>query len=165
MPLFWWMHLWPPQPGPGAGAPWTRPKLPIDILGALVLSECYISHYAPGVFGHCSTCRLFNCHNTRSIAEYMLNYARQTLKRVPSFQELLQGKMGSNKEEMSVHRLSTCHPARLGLTIAQQRRRTRHRCWTYRSGSSKAPSPDCMLEETTLVVGQLLMSFRMVPHG
>ncbi|KAJ4375811.1 hypothetical protein N0V83_001088 [Neocucurbitaria cava] len=32
----------------------------------------------------------------------MLNYARQTLKRVPSFQELLQGKMGSTKEEISV---------------------------------------------------------------
>jgi hypothetical protein len=30
----------------------------------------------------------------------MLNYARQTLKRVPSFQELLQGTMGSTKEEM-----------------------------------------------------------------
>jgi hypothetical protein len=34
----------------------------------------------------------------------MLNLARQTLKRVPSFQELLQGKMGSAKEEMYVHR-------------------------------------------------------------
>lgn len=77
----------------------------IDILGTLVLSESYISHYAPGAFGHCSTCRLFNCHNTRSIAEYMLNYARQTLKRVPSFQEILQGKMGSAQEEMYVHRL------------------------------------------------------------
>ncbi|KAL1799172.1 hypothetical protein ACET3X_003209 [Alternaria dauci] len=32
----------------------------------------------------------------------MLNYARQTLKRVPSFQEILQGKMGSAKEEISV---------------------------------------------------------------
>jgi len=32
----------------------------------------------------------------------MLNYARQTLKRVPSFQELLQGTMGSAKEEISV---------------------------------------------------------------
>jgi len=32
----------------------------------------------------------------------MLNLARQTLKRVPSFQELLQGKMGSAKEEISV---------------------------------------------------------------
>ena len=31
---------------------------------------------------------------------YMLNYARQTLKRVPSFQELLYGTMGSAKEEM-----------------------------------------------------------------
>lgn len=30
----------------------------------------------------------------------MLNYARQTLKRVPSFQELLYGTMGSAKEEM-----------------------------------------------------------------
>lgn len=30
----------------------------------------------------------------------MLNYARQTLKRVPSFQELLQGAMGSSKPEM-----------------------------------------------------------------
>jgi len=37
----------------------------------------------------------------------MLNYARQTLKRVPSFQEILQGKMGSAKEEMYVHRLPT----------------------------------------------------------
>lgn len=35
----------------------------------------------------------------------MLNYARQTLKRVPSFQELLQSTMGSAKEEMYVHRL------------------------------------------------------------
>jgi hypothetical protein len=34
----------------------------------------------------------------------MLNLARQTLKRVPSFQELLQGKMGSAKEEMYLHR-------------------------------------------------------------
>ncbi|KAH8726443.1 UDP-galactopyranose mutase-like protein [Phaeosphaeriaceae sp. PMI808] len=32
----------------------------------------------------------------------MLNLARQTLKRVPSFQELLQGTMGSTKEEISV---------------------------------------------------------------
>ncbi|KAF2795336.1 UDP-galactopyranose mutase-like protein [Melanomma pulvis-pyrius CBS 109.77] len=32
----------------------------------------------------------------------MLSYARQTLKRVPSFQELLQGTMGSAKEEISV---------------------------------------------------------------
>ncbi|KAF2746905.1 hypothetical protein M011DRAFT_468189 [Sporormia fimetaria CBS 119925] len=32
----------------------------------------------------------------------MLNYARQTLKRVPSFQELLQGKMGSAVEEINV---------------------------------------------------------------
>ncbi|KAH7356314.1 UDP-galactopyranose mutase-like protein [Pyrenochaeta sp. MPI-SDFR-AT-0127] len=32
----------------------------------------------------------------------MLHLARQTLKRVPSFQELLQGKMGSAKEEISV---------------------------------------------------------------
>ena len=30
----------------------------------------------------------------------MLHYARQTLKRVPSFQELLQGTMGSASEEM-----------------------------------------------------------------
>lgn len=37
-----------------------------------------------------------------SRTEYMLNYARQTLKRVPSFQEILQGKMGSAKEEISV---------------------------------------------------------------
>jgi len=35
----------------------------------------------------------------------MLNLARQTLKRVPSFQELLQGTMGSAKEEMYTHRL------------------------------------------------------------
>jgi len=35
---------------------------------------------------------------------YMLNLARQTLKRVPSFQEILQGTMGSAKEEMYVHR-------------------------------------------------------------
>ena len=41
----------------------------------------------------------------------MLNYARQTLKRVPSFQEILQGKMGSAKEEMYVHRLPTLHPS------------------------------------------------------
>lgn len=116
MPLFWQMHLLPPQLGPSVGAPWSRPssKLPINIiLGALVLSESYILHYAPGVFGHCSTCRLLNCHNTCSIAEYMLNYARQTLKRVPSFQEILQGKMGSNKEEMYVHRLPACHPTRV----------------------------------------------------
>jgi NADH dehydrogenase FAD-containing subunit len=33
----------------------------------------------------------------------MLTYARQTLKRVPSFQELLHGAMGSAKEEMYVH--------------------------------------------------------------
>ncbi|KAF2029926.1 UDP-galactopyranose mutase-like protein [Setomelanomma holmii] len=32
----------------------------------------------------------------------MLNLARQTLKRVPSFQDFLQGKMGSAKEEISV---------------------------------------------------------------
>ncbi|KAH9880974.1 hypothetical protein J1614_001467 [Plenodomus biglobosus] len=32
----------------------------------------------------------------------MLNLARQTLKRVPSFQELLQGKMGSAKQEIDV---------------------------------------------------------------
>ncbi|KAL6150669.1 hypothetical protein ACJQWK_00154 [Exserohilum turcicum] len=32
----------------------------------------------------------------------MLNFARQTLKRVPSFQEILQGTMGSAKEEISV---------------------------------------------------------------
>ncbi|KAI0572608.1 UDP-galactopyranose mutase [Pyrenophora tritici-repentis] len=32
----------------------------------------------------------------------MLNFARQTLKKVPSFQELLQGTMGSAKEEISV---------------------------------------------------------------
>lgn len=32
----------------------------------------------------------------------MLNLARQTLKRVPSFQELLQGKMGSAQEEINV---------------------------------------------------------------
>jgi protoporphyrinogen oxidase len=32
----------------------------------------------------------------------MLNLARQTLKRVPSFQEILQGTMGSAKEEISV---------------------------------------------------------------
>ncbi|KAF2850307.1 UDP-galactopyranose mutase-like protein [Plenodomus tracheiphilus IPT5] len=32
----------------------------------------------------------------------MLNLARQTLKRVPSFQELLQGKMGSAKQEINV---------------------------------------------------------------
>ncbi|KAF2877912.1 UDP-galactopyranose mutase-like protein [Massariosphaeria phaeospora] len=32
----------------------------------------------------------------------MLSYARQTLKRVPSFQELLQGTMASAKEEISV---------------------------------------------------------------
>lgn len=43
----------------------------------------------------------------------MLNYARQTLKRVPSFQEILQGKMGSNKEEMYVHRLPAGHPTKL----------------------------------------------------
>jgi hypothetical protein len=30
----------------------------------------------------------------------MLTYARQTLKRVSSFQELLHGAMGSAKEEM-----------------------------------------------------------------
>merc|ERR1712137_130666 len=39
---------------------------------------------------------------SRAASSYMLNYARQTLKRVPSFQELLQGTMGSAKEEISV---------------------------------------------------------------
>jgi hypothetical protein len=40
----------------------------------------------------------------------MLNYARQTLKRVPSFQELLQGTMGSAKEEMYAHRPAISSP-------------------------------------------------------
>lgn len=43
---------------------------------------------------------------------YMLNLARQTLKRVPSFQEILQGTMGSAKEEMYLHRFCSSCPQR-----------------------------------------------------
>ena len=39
----------------------------------------------------------------------MLNLARQTLKRVPSFQELLQGTMGSAKEEVYALTARTPH--------------------------------------------------------
>jgi hypothetical protein len=51
-----------------------------------------------------TTLYIFKCS-----VSYMLNYARQTLKRVPSFQELLQGKMGSAKEEMYPHRPAIRH--------------------------------------------------------
>lgn len=47
----------------------------------------------------------------------MLNLARQTLKRVPSFQELLQGKMGSAKEEMY---LTAPHMAMVAATNSDQ---------------------------------------------
>lgn len=57
--------------GPSADAhPGPALTLPIntDPWRACFIGGSYISHYAQA-FGHCSTCRLFNCHNTCSIAE------------------------------------------------------------------------------------------------
>jgi hypothetical protein len=85
----------------------------------------------------------------------MLNLARQTLKRVPSFQELLQGKMGSAKEEMYPHRPATCL-SKLRLTLPQFCRCARHWRWANGSWSSKAPSPNCMLKRVPISEGQVL---------
>ena len=82
---------------------------------------------------------------------YMLNYARQTLKRVPSFQELLYGAMGSAKEEMYAqppHRPRQC--ARRGTAdLLQFRRRPRYRRgsdWSRcgeTAASDRMPTKEC----------------------